>query len=376
MRTLVINDKANLLYVLILSAQCVFVLFAYVINPGRTNVTLTAFQPDSLNSICLAEIFAPDKASFNLKVQELIDFFEVKEGSFTCYSEFVVTYKTRIFLPIIISLFGTIGTWPFMLFPSILIYFLIGFTYWRLVREFAIKSNKNFIFSICPFLSPHISGHLVNLMSEGPALLFLLILIAVLPRALMEWSLKSTAAPTVAVFSGLLSRQIWPIISIILSETAYSTFIKLRKYHRLLIASLFFLLPFVFSVLIDRLLNPVISTYGREEWNIGLMLSNVDCAFLGLKLGLIDDFKHVMQFVDLPFVIFSILLFMFWKKTSLQGRIVLFVSLAWGLTTISFVYLADGSYGQNFRFLVFFFVLFPVVAARYPRKQLRGIDTN
>jgi hypothetical protein len=117
-------SKKSLLFAIFL-AQMVLIFFTYVINPGRTAITLTAFQPDSINSVCIASQFAEKDQRFTQKVDYLIQYFNAKDEGFSCPEKYITTYKTRITLPLLMLIFGKVGPWYFLLFPSIGIFLAI-----------------------------------------------------------------------------------------------------------------------------------------------------------------------------------------------------------------------------------------------------------
>jgi hypothetical protein len=78
-------------------------------------------------------------------------------------------------------------------------------------------------------------------------------------------------------------------------------------------------------------------------------------AIEGIALGLRNDLYSLFEFGD----VFGVLgigiaaWIIFAKIKTLEIRLILWTAAAWGFATMGSVYLADGSYGQNWRFLVF-----------------------
>lgn len=361
-----LNKKILLLA--ILCAQIVFVVFTYVINPGRTSLTLTAFQPDSINSLCIASNLSNNDPNFVKKVGSLIKYFGVKEDGFQCPEDFITTYKTRLALPALMLLFGQVGPWFFLLLPSIFIFFTIGYMYWGMTCRYAVKNWKNFLLVLLPFYSPHIAGHLGTLMSEGPAILSLLILLKIAFHTKKYWGSKNLFWLIVFTLVALASRQIWPIISTILLMYSHENLRESRRSikHSLLLFAAF--VPFLLSKIVESIASLMLVTYGEKDWKISILFESPKKALVGLFRGVTDDFIHVWNFFDLAFVIFSLLLLGQIKQMNRISLMMFSTCVTWGALTISFVYLADGSYGQNFRFLVFALFLAPVLLAQQERK--------
>lgn len=358
-----LQSKKSLLLAIFL-AQMVLIFFTYVINPGRTAITLTAFQPDSINSVCIASQFSEKNKQFTQKVDSLIQYFNAKDEGFSCPEKYITTYKTRLTLPLLMLIFGQVGPWYFLLFPSIGIFLAIGFIYWRLTASYAVLSKPKFFLTLLPFLSPHISGHLANLMSEGPAVLGILLLLYLTNIDPKSWRAAQYVLIFVVMLFGLASRQIWPIISIILIHFANHDLQETRRMFRIPIKVVIAFTPLLMSKIIEILSSSFLKSYGEAEWRISILVERPFDAIEGLFSGITDDLLHVLRFADFAFLAFIFLLITSLRKMNQRSFSIFAVCICWGLATTSFVYLADGSYGQNFRFLVFGFFLAPVLLAQ------------
>lgn len=363
----ILRRKKTLLFAIFFT-QAALIVFTYVINPGRTAITLTAFQPDTINSVCIASHFAGDHTEFVKKVDSLISYFKAEKEGFKCPEKFITTYKTRVVLPLLLLLFGQIGPWYFLLFPSIVIFFAIGFIYWRITANYAVLSTSNFLLTVLPFTSPHIVGHFANLMSEGPAALSILLLLKLTNFEPKSWIVKSHILIFVIMVIGLGSRQIWPIISVILLNYYLRLSRQLRAREKLPMLIAIASVPLAISKAIEKITSYFLISYGEDEWRVSILAERPVDAIKGLWFGITDDLVHVLRLADLAFIVFNFLLIMSLRKMNQRSLLIFGTCICWGLATISFVYLADLSFGQNFRFLVFGFFFAPVLIAQQENK--------
>ena len=88
--------------------------------------------------------------------------------------------------------------------------------------------------------------------------------------------------------------------------------------------------------------------------------------FLGIRHDLLAPF----MFFDTAFFLILFFLYLLFKSNKVPGsvKILIAVYITWSTATLAEVYLADGSYGQNWRF--FSFSLIPIV----PVVLRHGVD--
>lgn len=345
-------------YLFVLQASTVFILYVYL--PGRVSLTLTAFQPDSINSLCMGiSRFQPDIVGINKILDFISTTFYGTDVTLGCTAELTPPYRTRLFLSFLIGLFSLLGPWWFVLLPSILIYFGIGFVYWLVVNKYLKNLTlKNLIWFV-PFFSPHMAWFLANVMTEGPLLLFLLLITYITYiKKLQNQNLELLVVSTLCLLS-LFSKQSWPLVTAVLAAYLIRRF---TRFNRALIYGISLLVSLAASTLV-KIIGA--GLYGKDfgKWNDFAIFLNPAEAAKGIFLGLRADAIHLFAFGDIFGVvgICTALWIILFKVRSSEIKFTLLVALAWGLATIGSVYLADGSYGQNWRFMVFAFVLaFPL----------------
>jgi len=350
--------KNRYLYLFSLQAVTIFLLYIYL--PGRVSLTLTAFQPDSINSLCMGiSKFQRDTDGINRILSSISRTFYEAGTQLTCSNDLTPPYRTRLVLPFLIGAFSLLGPWWFVLVPSILIYFGIGFIYWSILnRYFKSITYKELIWFV-PFFAPHMGWFLANVMTEGPLLLFLLLIIFITyARNIKNLKLEIFVISALCVLS-LFTKQSWPLVTVVLAAYAIRRFSGIRP--PVVYLGSFFLI-FGTSLLVKKVGSVL---YGNDfgKWNDLAIFMNPTGAIKGLMLGLRADTLHLFALGD----IFGILgiVTAFWltlfKVKQFEIKVTLLCATGWGLATIGSVYLADGSYGQNWRFMVFAFVLaFPL----------------
>ena len=350
--------KNRYLYLFSLQAITIFMLYVYL--PGRVSLTLTAFQPDSINSLCMGiSKFQNDLDGINKILSSISRTFYEAGTQLTCTNDLTPPYRTRLALPFLIGAFSILGTWWFVLVPSILIYIGIGYIYWLIIKSYhEFISYKELIYFL-PFFSPHIGWFLANVMTEGPLLLFLLLIVYITYVSnIRNVKLEIFVVSALCVFS-LFTKQSWPLVTAVLAAYAINRFSSIRV-PAVYLGS--FLLTFGASLLVKRVGSVL---YGGDfgKWNDLAIFMNPTGAVKGLLLGLRADTLHLFALGDIFGLlgIVSAIWIILFKVKQIEIKITLLCATGWGMATIGSVYLADGSYGQNWRFMVFAFVLaFPL----------------
>ena len=344
----------------IFSVQFLTILLLYFFLPGRYPVTLTAFQPDSINSVCMAlNMF---NAS-DIRIEEAL--FNI-EGHFynvnfdlACSAEITPPYRVRLFLPFLMGITSLVGPWWTLFIPSILIYFAIGYLTWNLVKLTPNPNWKVKGLALLPFLSPHIGWFLANIMTEGPVVLACLgILTLLFSRRKFSRVVLTVGVLFLAVLC-LLSKQSWPIVMILLA-------ISFQRIYPAIAKTITYALGFIVSISVSELIKVIArGIYGSDfgKWNDAAIFLDPTNGLIGVAKGLSHDFLHLFEFADI-FGLAGISLAIavtFSRRIIVHFRILLLISFAWGFATVGSVYLADGSSGQNWRFFVFAnFLAFPI----------------
>lgn len=351
--------KQNYLY-WVFGVQTISILFLFVILPGHVPVTLTGFQPDSINSVCMGlKLFHASPDSVQHLLGGISNHFYRNEIQLSCGNSLTPPYRTRLLLAALVGLFSLSSQWWMLCMPSILIYFLIGYVYARVVRSTATTDIRNFGFYLIPILSPHIGLFLVNVMTEGPLLLYLLLILGItyaypLKKIYLEFPVIVCLA-----LMALFTKQSWPLVSVYISMYLFNRFKYISR-------TIIIALPFAACITLSELVKQIgKALYGNDfgKWNDFAFISHLKNSVLGVFLGISHDLIHLLKFGDIlgGVGIFSAIYLLFSKSLILELRIILAVSFAWGILTVASVYLADGSYGQNWRFFVFAtFIAFPL----------------
>lgn len=343
-------------YIYTFGIQAITVFLLYIFLPGRVSQTLTAFQPDSINSLCMGiSRFHSNLHSVQAILSSVAKTFYVSGIQLACSPDLTPPYRTRFILSLQMGLFSLLGPWWFVLLPSVLIYFCIGFIYWLIVkRYFEFLTFKDLIWFI-PFFSPHLGWFLANVMTEGPLFLFLILITYVTYIRKINILLFEVTLVSFLCALALLTKQSWPLVTVVLAAYLVNRFTQFAK---VLVYGFSLVLSLAGSSIVKHLGE---SIYGKDfgKWNdLAIFLEPIK-ASKGVFLGLRADFNHLFAFADIFGIVGicgAIWLTLF-KIINIEIKITLLTALAWGLATIGSVYLADGSYGQNWRFMVFAFVL-------------------
>jgi len=303
---------------------------------------------------------------FNSPDSKIEDFLMSIESHFyngnfglACPSEITPPYRVRLLLPFLMGFFSLFGPWWTILIPSIIIYLSIGLLTWNLIKLIPNQSWKLKTLALLPFLSPHIGWFLANIMTEGPVILACLGILNLLyaPRKFSRKYLM--AGVLLLAILCLLSKQSWPIVMILIAISFQRIYPEMAK---IVTYTLGFIISYSVSELVKIIARGI---YGKDfgKWKDDAIFLDPTNALVGIKKGISHDFLHLFEFYDI-FGLVGISLavsFAFAKRINLHYRVLLLVSFAWGFATVGSVYLADSSYGQNWRFFVFAnFLAFPI----------------
>lgn len=351
-------NRVNYWHILAVQISTIFLLYFFL--PGRVPVTLTAFQPDSINSVCMAmNMFNASDAKIADALLNIEEHFYNVDFDLACSPEITPPYRVRLLLPFLMGLTSLIGPWWTLFIPSVLIYLGIGFLTWNLVKQIPNPNWKVKGLALLPFLSPHIGWFLANIMTEGPVVLGCIGILSLLYSRRKSSRTYLTVGVLLLSVLCLLSKQSWPIVMIMLAISFQRIYPEFKKF-------ITYFLGLFISISVSELIKALARhIYGSDfgKWNDTAIFLDPENALVGVVKGLSHDFLHLFEFADV-FGLFGISLavaFVFSHYISVHFRFLLLICFAWGFATVGSVYLADGSYGQNWRFFVFAnFLAFPV----------------
>ncbi len=351
-------NRVNYWHILTVQIFTIFLLYFFL--PGRVSVTLTGFQPDSINSVCMAlNMFNANDSRITEVLFNIEKHFYNVNFDLACSPEITPPYRVRLLLPFMMGLTSLIGPWWTLFIPSILIYLAIGLFTWNIVKQIPDPNWKVKGLALLPFLSPHIGWFLANVMTEGPVVLACMGILSLLySRRKFSRAFLTIGVMLLAILC-LLSKQSWPIVMILLAISFQSIYPNLKKWNT-------YVLGFLASISISELIKVIArDIYGNDfgKWNDTAVFLEPANAFIGIAKGLGHDILHLFEFADaFGFVGISLAVaFIFDHRINIHFRVFLLICFAWGFATVGSVYLADGSYGQNWRFFVFAnFLAFPI----------------
>ena len=293
------------------------------------------------------------------KLNAISNHFYHSGKNLSCGSELTPPYRTRLLLPILIGVASLFKPWWAVCIPSILIYFAIGFLYAKFVSKLKPKANLGTqLFLLIPFLSPHIGWFLANIMTEGPLLLILLLMLNILVRSPMKATKSELPIFLLLGNAALFTKQSWPMVAVM-----FYTYFEKRKFFSKTVAAILSVLGCFTASELVKIVGS--SIYGSDfgNWNDFSLFAHPLRALKGVELGLSHDLFNLAKFGDVFGFIgigFSLYLLLFGKLTA-TNRLILATSFLWGLATVGTAYIADGSFGQNWRFFVFAtFLAFPM----------------
>jgi hypothetical protein len=354
----VINKRASLM---IFSVQALVVIGLYLILPGHVNVKRTAFQPDSINSICMGlHMSGASLQSIQNLLHNLAQHF-TPHTAMNCGTFITPPYRTRLLLPLIIGTFSYLGVWWSVLLPSILIYFLIGQLYYRLLCQFDINYRYYWVVAYLPFMSLHITGFFANIMTEGLVVLFLLALSFFWIGA-EEYSRKFVAFSSFFLGAGaIFTKQVWPVIAILWIVIIFKYF---RSKNICVLLSTLSLSTAYALNLITRIIGGHLYGSNFGNWSEFTVFQHPTKAIWGNILDIERNLINCLTFFDPAFFIILYLLFavFFSKSVALWDKCVLLIFTFWGLAVAGETYIVEGDRGDNWRFLSFaFFFVIPVL---------------
>jgi hypothetical protein len=336
-----------------LAVQAIVVWLLYFVVKGNFGRTLSPVQPDSLLYICKGLNGANLNPNEVSKILEKLDlYFRISTSSELQCGPIPGSFSGRLALSFLIGIFALTGVWWAVLIPTILISMLCVYVWWLLTREWVISRGlPGILLGILPWTSPHLGFYVSLVLTEGPLILTILLLLLQIRKA-QNNSWYWLALP-ITISAGLVVRQSWPIFAIILA-TALTTLAR-SSIQRIVL----FLLGLIVIASLSRL-TPQLS-----QTNIDFL--NVSGGITGLLLGLRHDFLHIIEFIDLPAVVLvCLLIFKGRRKLSSVQKITAIGLMLFSGFTCYAVYLGDGSYGQNWRY---FAPTFMVLLAFYMAPQ-------
>jgi hypothetical protein len=268
-----------------------------------------------------------------------------------CSPEITPPYRVRLLLPFLMGLASLIGPWWTLFIPSVLIYLAIGFLTWNLVKQIPNPNWKVKGLALLPFLSPHIGWFLANIMTEGPVILACLGILSLLYSSRKTSKVLLIFGVLLLAVLCLLSKQSWPIVMIFLA-------ISFQRIYPEVKMVITYFLGLIISISVSELIKALARhIYGSDfgKWSDTAIFLDPENALVGVVKGLSHDFLHLFEFADFfGLVGISVAVAVtFTRHINVHFRTLLLVCFGWGCATVGSVYLADGSFGQNWRFFVF-----------------------
>jgi hypothetical protein len=273
----------------------------------------------------------------------------------SCPESITPPYRTRMLLPILIGEFTKLGGWWTVLLPSIFIFFGVGFLYFRLIDEFSFSNRFSILLLLLPFCSLHISWFFADIMTEGLVTFFLLGMAIFWLREKRTSDVLTTVCSLLLGTGAIFTKQVWPIViamwMVIIWERT-----KLTRLRIVLCAT---------ATLIGFCLNYLAQFIGKNlygsdfgPWDQLSVLKHPFLALRGIFLGISHDCVNSIKFFDPAFFVILYCTYLLFASKKVSGVIKTYmaVSFLWGLGAVGEVYVADGSYGQNWRFFSFAFI--------------------
>jgi hypothetical protein len=132
---------------------------------------------------------------------------------------------------------------------SIIIYLLIGYIFWLISYKYYKEIGFNQLFIFLPFLSPHIGWFLANVMTEGPLMLCLLGMIYLTYLGRFNSLPIEFMVMFILLNCALISKQSWPIVSIVLAAYLVNRIPNFKKITLYIIA---LLITYTFAIIIKN----------------------------------------------------------------------------------------------------------------------------
>ena len=342
--------------IFVLQISVVFLL--YFLLPGLVSLKKTAFQPDSINSICMSmNMFHLAPELMQNILREISNQFTPHHGM-TCNTFITPPYRTRILLPLVIGPFLHLGIWWAIFIPNIIIYLLLGQLYCKLLGQF-IDSRKNFwLIALLPFISLHITGFFADFMTEG------LVAICLLGMAFFWLGDKKHSTLSVITFPlifgifAIFTKQVWPIVAITWIVIIHVNFVV--KKLRFILSLLAFLLAYTASLLTNMIGGHL---YGSDfgNWSVFAIFRHPYKALYGNILNIEHNIINCFTNFDPAFfiVVYILLLTLKSREVLLTKKIIILGMIFWGLAVSAETYIVEADRGDNWRFLSFglFFVV-------------------
>jgi hypothetical protein len=329
----------------------VFHVAIYFLIQGSLGPEKSPIQPDSWIYICRAgEMANLSKSEVSAFLKELESYYATPEDQGRVCTDVPLTYSGRILLPLLLVPVMLSGKWWLIGIPNLIGCLVITFAWFRLLNQSHRLSLLHSAVALAPFLSIQLMPQLGLVLTETFVLGSFLLIILISQKTTSEISqFRAVGLVIVCQTIGLLSRQSWPIFLVagFLFLTQFErTFTRPRP--RLLSFVVLLYPPFI-SIILDKGVK-----------SIPLTLPNLQDGVIGVAQGLLKDILDTLLYFDaFMLVVLLILLVNLFIWDSPLRLLSLFSLCVISLATQANVYLADYSYGQNWRywFVTLFFSL-------------------
>lgn len=315
-----------------------FVILYFIIG-NRFGTERSPLQPDSWIYLCRAIDFSGINENDTYRLLSELSA-RLGDGSMKppeC-GDTPVAYKGRILLPILLVPFIAIGQWWLIGFPNLLAVLVLVKIWFLMMNSGDFITFRSAIFLFLPLVSIQIFPQMLLVLSDTFTVLgfFLAILlsrrmtnsIAVIPLVMLVEALM------------MLSRQSWPFF------VACNIYISLFLARQISVRQrLLFLAPFISFPLFW-------GQFWDGEASSSFMASvNLRDYFSGIMQGLGKDFIDTLKYLDFgTLVIVLVLLFNLLRIQKLKEDFLLLSLIAVSLAIQGRVFVADGSFGQNWRY--------------------------
>jgi hypothetical protein len=168
----------------------------------------------------------------------------------------------------------------------------------------------------------------------------------------------------------MLSKQVWPLVIATWIVIIWQRTVTTRV--RLALSAAATITGYCMSQFIQFIGG---NLYGSDygAWDPLAILKDPLLALKGVILGITHDFHNTITFFDPAFflVIYCSYLLFRSKAVSVPIKTLMGVYMLWGFAAVGEVYLADGSYGQNWRFFSFALIfVIPILLKTETKIQL------
>lgn len=290
------------------------------------------------------------KSEVSAFLKELESYYATPEDQGRVCTDVPLAYSGRILLPLLLVPVMLSGKWWLIGIPNLIGCLVITFAWFRLLSNSHRLSLIGSAVALAPFLSIQLMPQLGLILTETFVLGAFLLIILISQNSRSEMSqFRATGLVIVCQTIGLLSRQSWPIFLV-------AGFIFLTQFERTLkrprkrfLRLVVLLYPPILSIVIDKGVKSIPPT-----------LRNLQDGVIGVAQGLLKDILDTWNYFDAFMVVVLLILFAnFFIWDSPLWLLSLFILCVISLATQANVYLADHSYGQNWRywFVTLFFSL-------------------